>query len=247
MTLSPYWQSDDGRHVIYCGDCLEVMRELEPGSVDAVVTDPPYGLNDGTGKVSKRGNELVAFSAADWDDSIPLEWLGEVPTLLRPGHWFGIWTDNLSVHKVWEKARECGLRPKNTVYWVKTNPPPQPRENFCSAIKSGVVGTNGPVGAWFGGGWTRNHITAPLVTGSDRTAHPIQKPLSVMAWLTNCFCSDNCCILDPFFGSGTTGVACVKTNRRSIGIEISEEYCAIAKRRMEEALAQPLLPLEVTP
>lgn len=77
----------------------------------------------------------------------------------------------------------------------------------------------------------------------DRRVHITQKPIALMEWCLG-FVPTAETILDPFMGSGTTGVACVKTGRRFIGIEISEEYCAIAKRRIVDAKAQGRLDLQ---
>jgi DNA modification methylase len=77
-------------------------------------------------------------------------------------------------------------------------------------------------------------------TNPERVGHPTQKPIAVMAWSLGFV--DGETILDPFMGSGTTGVACIRTGRRFIGCEIEPKYAAIAVERMERELAQPCLP-----
>ncbi len=222
---------------LLCGDCLELMRDIPSGSVDAVITDPPYGLNDGSGKVTKRGGELVSFSAGKWDNELPLVWLDDSSRIIKDGCWIATFTDNLSVKPVWERLQENGYRPKQTFYWVKNNPPPQPRSNFASGVETAVVATKGVVKKWNGGGWELNYFFCPIVT-SDRTPHPTQKPVAVMKYLIELLSYPGDTVLDPFMGSGTTGVACVQTGRSFIGIEIDPGYFAIAQRRIAEAQLQ---------
>jgi len=218
---------------LYCGDCLDILPTLEAGSVDAVVTDPPYGLNDGKGKVQKRGGGLVKFNMGEWDNSLPLEWLKCAEPILREGCWACVFTDKLSVNMVWQAIENVGLRGKQTFYWVKTNPPPQPRSNFASGVETAVLGTKGAVKKWAGGGWCLNYFIHPIV--SNRRLHSTQKPVELMEYLVRALTDPGDLILDPFMGSGTTGVACVKTGRKFIGIEIDQGYFDIAIKRIEEA------------
>jgi DNA modification methylase len=78
--------------------------------------------------------------------------------------------------------------------------------------------------------------------GNVERVHPTQKPISLMARILLDYTEEGQTIFDPFMGSGTTGVACIRTGRKFIGIEISEAYCKIAVERMERELAQPMLP-----
>lgn len=227
------------------GDCLEIMSRMSKNSVDAIITDPPYGLNDGKGKVTKRGNELVNFNAGEWDNELPLTWIKEARNVVREGCWVLSFTDNTSVGAVWQKMVNVELNPKHTFYWIKNNPPPQPRKNFASGVETAVAATKGAVKKWNGGGWELNYFFCPIVTNRDRTLHPTQKPVSVMKYLINILTEPGDTVLDPFMGSGTTGVACVQTGRNFIGIEIDPDYYAIAERRINEAkLQMPLLFLE---
>ena len=225
---------------IYCADCLNVMKDMPDKSVDAVITDPPYGLNDGKGKVSRRNGEMVAFSAGEWDDFVPMRYIDLSTKILNDGCWFCSFTDKLSVSNLWIELENLQMRPKQTFYWVKNNPPPQPRQNFQSGVETAVLATKGAVSKWSGGGATRNWYKHPLTVNSERF-HPTQKPVSVMTYLIMALTLEGDTILDPFMGSGTTGVACVQTGRRFIGIEIDPDYYEIAKKRIKKALMQPRL------
>lgn len=236
--MTPYFEADGV--TLYLGDCLEVMAGMAAGSVDAIITDPPYGSNDGLGKVTKRGNTIVDFGES-WDATLPLEWIALGFLAMRDGGWVSVFTDKLSVNTLWQKMLEVGLHPKHTFYWVKSNPTPQPRKNFCSSVESAVVATKGPVKVWNGGGVTPNFFVHPITGGAERTAHPTQKPEALIIHLVQL--QSNLCdlICDPFTGSGTTAIAAIRTGRRFVGAELEERYCEIAARRIERELQQPRL------
>jgi DNA modification methylase len=209
------------------------MPQLEP-PFDAIITDPPYGTNDGRGKVHKISNSLVKFDVGDWDKLLPLLYIGQAINLLDYGCWITIFTDNLSVKIVWDEIEKNGGNGKQTFYWIKTNPPPQPRDNFCSGVETSVLATKGPVKKWYGGGWYKNYYECPIVTDRNRTDHPTQKPEQVINYLQQAITTTSDIIFDPFMGSGTTLVAAQNEGRRAIGIEISEEYCKIAVERLRQ-------------
>jgi DNA modification methylase len=201
---------------------------------DAVITDPPYGTVDGRGKVVKRGNHLEVFNPGDWDTKLLLRWIQTSINLLRDGCWFIAFTDNLSVKAIWDELEAHGGRGKQTFYWIKTNPPPQPRKNFCSGVETAVMGTKGSAKVWCGGGWYKNYYESPLVTNGDRTIHPTQKPIKVIDYLQKAITRKGDLILDPFMGSGTTLVAAQREGRKAVGIELDETYCAIAVDRLRQ-------------
>lgn len=228
---------------LHLGDCLEVMRSMPDKSVDAVITDPPYGTQDGMAARSiKRGKEIVKFDSGEWDKTLPLEWLVDGMRVLIDGKWVAVFTDNLSVKTIWDAINNNGGRSKNTFYWIKTNKAPTPRKNFKSNVESAIVATKGAVQTWYGGGNSPNYIEMPFVSGKDAGLHPTQKPVKLMRHFIELFTKEGDTILDPFMGSGTTGVACVQTGRNFIGIEIDTDYFAIAERRIKEAQAHVPLP-----
>lgn len=232
--LEPYFASDDGRHVIYCGDCLEIMPQLEAGSVDAVVTDPPYGV----GLKERRTKHTVRQGQYDAAFEDTPEYVSTVcaSAIVYCRDTFG------------RVVLTCGTR--NLFKY------PEPDDLGCIFVPEGAgrgrwgftcsqpilyYGKSPYLSNGMGGRPTSFEIHA---TAEDN-GHPCPKPVLYMTRLVTAASLEEECVLDPFCGSGTTLVACVKTNRRSIGIEISEQYCEIAKRRLLEALAQPQLPLEV--
>ncbi len=219
----PYWQSENGRFCIFHADCLEVMHEMELGSVDAVVTDPPYGMRwdgrlshaspkhrGGTAPTRHHGVTI----AGDDRPFDPTPWLGYARVVL-----FGM---NHFAQR---------LPRGTTLVWIKRYD-----NGFGSFLSDAEL-------VWMKGGcgvWCFRDVS--LQGESRDKCHPVQKPLALMIWcLDKAKTPLDALVLDPFMGSGTTGVACVKTGRRFVGIEIEERYCAIAVRRIKQALAQPML------
>lgn len=203
--INPYWTSHDGRHVLYHGDCLDILPTL--GKVDAVVTDPPYGLGERwTG--GTWGAAPMYTDARKWDLLAPQEL---IDSLLAKAKEVIIWGGNnyqLPPSRCWlsfRKTQRMDTMADFELAWTNLDRPSKEiTENRC------------PDGTRF---------------------HPTQKPISVMLWSLG-FLSACETVLDPFTGSGTTGVACIRTGRKFIGIEISKDYCDIAVKRMEAELAQ---------
>jgi len=199
-----------GPHTLYLGDCREILPTL--GKVDAVVTDPPYGI--GFAAQPTKWQRRAGQQAEEWDNAV-----ADVD-LTAFGHNQIIWGGNyyrLPAARGW-------------LSWFKPDAPPS-MGHFELA-------------------WTNIDTTAKQIscsigaTNAERVGHPTQKPLAVMRWCVSMLC-DARTILDPFMGSGTTGVACVKLGRKFIGIEIEPKFFDIACRRIEQAMAQP--DLFVTP
>ena len=201
-----------GPCTIYCGDCLEILPTLEPGSVDAVVTDPPYGIFACGGKWGRK-NEL------QWDKQ-PAK---NIDSIIIGAHEAVVWGGNY-----------FSLPPsRGWLVWFK-------RDSVPSAADVELA-------------WTNIDMNARLIdqtiaaTNAERCGHPTQKPLRVMEWTLSFI--GGCTILDPFMGSGTTGVACIKTGRRFLGIEKEPKYFEIARKRLERAWQekQSELPFEPEP
>ena len=196
------------------GDCREILPTL--GKVDAVVTDPPYGIGEDGGRFrGRKGGGHRVLPKMGWDKETPAaDVFGAMlamsdEQIIWGGNYFA---DKLPLSKGW-------------LYWQKL------------------------MGGDFSDGelaWTsrdralREFTKCPKAAGSE---HPTQKPVELMKWCIG-FVPNAHTILDPFMGSGTTGVACVKLGRKFIGIEIEPKYFDIACRRIEQAYKQPDLFVE---
>ncbi len=206
-----------GDAVLHLGDCREILPTL--GKVDAVVTDPPYGMNATTatmiGGKSSRWSLPTAKSA--WEGT-PLSWDNEAPPIVLE------FPDLADQVIVWG-GQFFPLPPaRGWLVWNKII------RNFSSSVCE-LAWTNieRPVDCF---DFSHGQLA------SEGKEHPTQKPLPLMSW---CVEKTTGSVLDPFMGSGTTGVACANLGRKFIGIEIEPKYFDIACRRVEQAYKQPRL------
>ncbi len=233
---------------VFNGTAMDWLAGLEPGSVAAVVTDPPYGTTDGRGKRTVHGDRGEAAFGFEWDRELPVDWLGAAYAALRPGGALMAFTDNLAKRILWDAAEAAGFKGRQTFVWVKPEGGATPRPNFTSAYESGVFLVKPGPPTWNGGGAQVNVIHSRRAHSEidGRTVfHPTQKPIMVMRWLVELVTDAGDLVVDPFMGSGSTGVAAVRGGRRFAGCDISPEYVATAMRRLECAAAFAPEPVNV--
>ena len=204
-----------GNATLYLGDCRDILPTL--GKVDAIVTDPPYGIGmDGQkGSDRKNGQQMRKHhDSLGWDkETPPAELLKDV---IAAGKWAIVWGGNyfmdaLPAQKawlVWDKAQTGLTMSDGELAW----------SNLPMVLRIKKM--------------HRTHLW------QDEPEHPTQKPIKLMSWCISHIPEPNQTILDPFMGSGTTGVAAVQMGRRFIGIEREPKYFEIACRRIEDAQRQ---------
>lgn len=207
-----------GDATLYLGDCRDILPTL--GKRDAVVTDPPYGIGEAAGKNASRTNVAIARDYGDdaWDNQ-PVD--AETMALVREaGRWLIIFGGNYydcpptSCWLVWDKLNGANDFADCELAWT----------NLPKAVRRIRYLWNGMLRA----------------NGEGRGDHPTQKPVGVMAWALQQLPPIQT-VLDPFMGSGTTGVACVAAGLSFTGIEQRVQYFDAACRRVEEAYRQPRL------
>ena len=226
---------------LYLGDCLDFMRTLPAGSVDAVVTDPPFGKTTHANAKSNRnkgyGNTAIDFAAIDFAAIVDL--LRECGRVTRA--WFVSSMEWRHVAALEHCGEVEGWEFVRFGVWVKTNPMPQISAdrpaNGWEAIA--YLHRADKRKSWNGGGSHGNWI-GPVVTNGD---HPTGKPIEMVRQWVERFTNPGATVLDPFMGSGTTGVACVQTGRNFIGCDIHPGYFAIAERRIANEQQQLRLPI----
>lgn len=207
--MKPTWERDGIQ--LYLGDCLEVLPHLP--KVDAVVTDPPYGVH-----------------IAEWDADVPPQRCLVECLRVASGAcaWFG------AASRVLDFANYDPV-PDRMLVW-------HPSFALGRCQSKGFVFSWHPIALWRPqqcGGFALD-VLRHATDGRNWWNHPGTKPVSLMEELCDMLSSDSC--LDPFAGSGTTGVACVRLGRKFIGIELEPKYFEIAKKRISDELNRhPLL------
>lgn len=230
---------------LYKGDCLELMKGLPGGSVDAIITDPPYGT-----------------TACKWDSVIDFTLMWEqLNRILKPNGaivLFGsepfssaLRMSNIKDYKydwIWEKNRATGhlnakkqpmRNTENIIVFYKK----QPTYNFQK--ESGTPYKKTPSTNTYQGYGKHNPVyqnnagfrypkTVIKIEVTQNEKHPTQKPVELMEYLIKTYTNENETVLDFTMGSGSTGVDCVNTNRKFIGIEKDENYFNIASKRIDE-------------
>jgi DNA modification methylase len=207
-----------GDCTLYQGDCLEIMPTLS--KVDAVVTDPPYGLGDWNNRGSNKAGPFDSDVTQKWDVGVTSQ---QIDALLMAAKHQIIWGANYF----------SDLLPRSKQMFIWNKGIRNMHFNDCEI-------------AWCSG-WREASRMFDLSPSGLSKQHPTQKPLALMEWCIGRLPRDSDLILDPFMGSGTTGVACAKMGRKFIGIELEPTYFDIACKRIEDAYAQPDMFVEPPP
>lgn len=240
------------------GDCLERMKEIPDGSVDMVLTDPPYGT-----------------TACKWDSIIPLEPMWEQLKRVIKSNGAIVMTasqpftsvlgfsnlSNLKYAWIWEKTRATGhlnakkmpmknyedvlvfyskqpeYNPQGRIYSPRTvanskSDSLRDKNNTTSTVSGGVRFEE------YNQEFTNYPRTVLEIPSEGKTVHPTQKPVALMEYLIKTYTNEGETVLDFTMGSGTTGVACANLNRNFVGIEKDEKYFEIALNRIEKAKEQ---------
>lgn len=215
------------------GDCLQRMKEIPDGSVDMVLTDPPYGMDYQSNRrvASEQHQKIAGDKDLDW---LP-EFVEQAHRVARDGtaHYFFC-----SFHKIdaFKRELEKHFKIKNLLVWEKDNHSTgdlkgdfAPKVEFCWFVHKGRAFIRG-----------KREPNIFRFARTKNALHPTQKPVDLMEYLIGKFSDEGHTILDPFMGSGTTGVAAINTGRRFIGIERDQTYYTTAAGRIADAgLPQP--------
>ena len=248
------WRSEDNRSYLYHGDSLEFMASLDEGSVDCIWTDPPYFLsNDGTSCVAGK---RVKVNKGEWDRSQGIEldhqfnqaWLSECYRILKPTG--TIWvTGTLHVYlSVGMAMMQQGFRILNDIIWEKPNPPPNlGRRCFTHSTEVVLWATKAKKGSKHrytfnydamreeNDGKQMKSVWRFPAAGKDEKVygkHPTQKPIALIDRCLRASTNPGDLVLDPFAGSGATGVAALKLDRRFVGCEQEAEFTELTTKRL---------------
>ena len=237
---------------LYQGDCIEVMKDIEDGSVDLILTDPPYGT-----------------TACKWDSVIPFEPMWEqLNRIIKPNGAICLFGSepfssalrmsnikNFKYDWIWEKTKpsghlnakkqplrkhenisvfykkQCTYNPQGLIYGCFNNNRPSRSKKIKGEYTFGVESD-------FGISNATNYPNNILMysNGNNNNLHPTQKPVALLEYLIRTYTNEGETVLDFTMGSGSTGVAALNTNRNFIGIELDEEYFKIAENRIKQAI-----------
>lgn len=224
---------------LYNQDCTSAMQQIEAESVDLIVTDPPYNL--------KKMRENF-FGSAGWDDMEFDEWAESMDAFFeesarvikKGGTMIVFMATIIKVETIIRLAEKHDFYYKTTGIWHKTNPMPRNMNlHFVNSTEAWIYFTyKKRMGVFNNGGVGLHNFVETAVTPSGERKYgnyPTQKPESLIQHFVEILSNPNECVLDPFMGSGTTGVVSKRTDRNFIGIELDEEYFKIAQKRIREA------------
>ena len=249
---------------IIVGDCIAALKALPPESVDVVFADPPYNLQL-AGELARPDQSVVDAVDDAWDkfasfaayDTFTREWLAAVRRVMKPNATLWVIGSYHNIFRVGTALQDLDFWILNDVVWRKANPMPNFRgRRFTNAHETMIWASKGQdakgytfhyeaMKAGNDDSQMRSDWLFPLCTGDERMkdsegrkAHPTQKPEALIARILLAASNPGDVVLDPFFGSGTTGAVAKRLGRRFIGIEREESYAAVARSRI--ALVEPL-------
>jgi site-specific DNA-methyltransferase (adenine-specific)/modification methylase len=222
---------------LYEGDCLDVMDKLiaDGVKVDAVITDPPYNI--------ARDNNFHTMGRAgidfgEWDKGFDLfSYIDRVFKLLHKDGSVVIFNDWKNLGDIVRYAEDLGFVCKDMIRLEKSNPMPRNRDRRYITDYECAVWLTMPKAKWIFNRQSNTYERPKFVGSIESGSHPTQKNLQLMEWLVKIHSNANQTILDPFMGSGTTGIACVNTNRKFIGIELDRDYFLTSVKRIEDAIS----------
>lgn len=247
------------RNEILAGDCIEVMNSLPEASVDLIFADPPYNLQlkgdlhrPDNSKVDAVDDAWDRFASFDTYDRFSADWLAAARRLLKPNGAIWVIGSYHNIFRVGAALQNTGYWILNDVVWRKSNPMPNFRGKRLTNAHETLIWASKSEGAKYTfnyealkqlneGIQMRSDWVLPICTGHERLkdeagdkAHPTQKPESLLHRVIVATTNPGDVVLDPFFGTGTTGAVAKKLGRDFIGIEREEAYRKVAEARLAD-------------
>jgi site-specific DNA-methyltransferase (adenine-specific) len=252
-----YYEAPGAKLIL--GDSFRVLPRLPEKSVDVIFADPPYFLSNGG--VSCHSGRQVIVDKGQWDKGMSASeklawnrrWLRRCRRVLKDNGTIWISGTFHNIYSIGVALELEGYSIINNITWVKPNPAPNlacrcftnstetvlwARKQLTPKKKGKHYFDYGLMKQENGGKQMKDVWVLPLPRKAEKEFghHPTQKPLSLLTRIVEASTKPGDLVLDPFCGSGTTGVACVKLNRQFIGVDISEAYLAIAKNRLQKEI-----------
>jgi len=253
ISLRPYFEEKKQKIIIYKEDCFDILLKIPEGSIDMIFVDPPYFLSNGG--ITCHAGKMVSVNKGKWDVSKGIEgnyiftqrWLRECQRVLTLNG--TIWVSGTShiIYTVGSAMQALGYKVLNDIAWFKVNPPPNLSCRYFTHSTETIIwaAKNKNSRHYFNYELMRKmnnnkqmlslwSIKAPGPLEKIYGKHPTQKPLELLNRIVLASTRPGNIVLDPFQGSGTTGIAAFREGRQYIGIEIEEEYLKTSIKRLKD-------------
>ncbi len=248
----PYYKSPNNDFILMQGDCMKRLSEIADNSIDTIFADPPYFLSNGG--ISVHSGKQVCVDKGDWDKGGTPEyiyefnrrWLGLCRTKLRDNGTIWISGTHHNIHVVMRCLQELGYKVLNTITWQKSDPPPNLSCRYFNFSTELIIWArksekkphkfNYEKMKMLNGGQQMTDVwRIPAVSSWEKLEgkHPTQKPLRLLYRIILAATDEGDTVLDPFSGSGTTGIAANLLGRKYIGIEQESEFVQLSMRRRQ--------------
>ena len=258
IRIEPCYENKEHSIKLFHGDCLQLLPQFPRNSIDMIFADPPYFLSNGG--ITCHAGRMVSVNKGKWDVSQGIErnhefnlaWLSECQQVLTKNG--VIWVSGTShiIFSVGFAMQQLGFKILNDIIWFKPNASPNLSCRYFTHSTETVIWAaknqrskhtfNYELMKELGNGkQMRNlwEISPPQPREKAHGKHPTQKPLKLLERILLASTNEGDVVLDPFNGSGSTGVAALRLGRKYLGIEISEEYLNLAIARLESELRNP--------
>lgn len=242
------------------GDSLKELKKIKSGSIDFIFSDPPYFLSNNG--ISCQNGRMVSVNKGKWDKSNGFlenvkfhhEWINECKRILKPNGSIAISGTYHSIYQCGYILQELGFKIINDITWFKPNGAPcLACKNFTASHETIIIASSSDKSKhtfnyaemknWNVNNDSINHQgkqmrsvwSIPLTPQSEKThgKHPTQKPLELLKRIITAMTNEGDSVLDPFVGSGTTGVVCKMLKRNFIGIEMEKKYINLSNKRIK--------------
>jgi site-specific DNA-methyltransferase (adenine-specific) len=254
---APFFKDPEKEVYLYKQDCLNILSQIPENSIDMIFADPPYFLSNGG--ITCYAGRMVSVDKGQWDKSKGVEanhqfnkdWLTACQRVLTPNG--TIWVSGTShiIYSVGFAMQELGFKILNDISWFKINPPPNlscryfthstetviwaaknkdSRHYFNYSLMKEINGGKQMKSLW--------DIYPPKNGEKTYGKHPTQKPLALLNRIILASTRRSDIVLDPFNGSGTTGVSAFSQGRKYIGIELEKEYLEVSIKRLKDELKE---------
>lgn len=224
---------------IFNADSFLIIEEFikEKIQVNHIITDPPYNISVSNNFQSLKNANRKGIDFGKWDKDFNFNWIGKFAKILDKNGSFVVFCSYKFISDIIREFEKNDIITKDILVWQKSNPMPRnTKRRYVQDMEFAIWGVKKDANWTFNplsNNYQRAFFTSSVVSGKEKTSHPTQKSLKIMKEIIQIHTNKNDIILDPFMGSGTTGVASLELCRKFIGIELDSKYYKITQDRMK--------------